>query len=201
MSDAFFFPLRTITERLDWREVFSLSSEGGPLPPIEVDLGCGDGEFLSQLAKSFPDRNFLGVERLKGRARKAARKLARAGLTNARVLRIESGYAVQWLFPPESVAAAHILFPDPWPKRRHWRRRLMKAELVAALHRALVPCGEVHFATDSEEYFCQTLPLFGPGWLRVEPLQRRGQEWRTEFERAYASAGKPIHRARWVKQQ
>src|SRR5260221_1481703 len=93
---------QSIIERLVWADVFAKPQ------PIEVDLGCGDGTFLVQIARTFPERNFLGVERLKGRALKTARKIERAGLTKARVLRIESRYSVEYLFPVASVAAYDI---------------------------------------------------------------------------------------------
>lgn len=185
---------RSIVERLDWREVFPKEQ------PIEVDLGCGDGSFLVQIAKAHPDRNFLGVERLKGRALKTARKIERAGLTNARVLRIESSYAVEWLFPPSSVAAVHILFPDPWPKRRHWSRRLMQVGFIAALQKCLVPGGEVHFTTDHKDYFEEVPPRFeGDSWRRVDPVTRVGEEWRTDFELEFEKEQRAIWRARWMK--
>ncbi|MGH7936376.1 MAG: tRNA (guanine(46)-N(7))-methyltransferase TrmB, partial [Chthoniobacterales bacterium] len=109
--------------------------------PLEVDLGCGDGTFLVALAAKFPERNFLGVERLLGRVRSACGKAARAKLPNVRVLRIESSYAVEYLLPPASVAVGHLLFPDPWPKKRHHRRRIVTAGFIAAIHRVLKPRG------------------------------------------------------------
>ncbi len=95
--------------------------------PLEVDLGCGDGRFLVALAERFPERNFLGIEKLAGRVEAACRKGARRGLPNVRVLRIETSYAIQYLLPPASVEVVHLLFPDPWPKERHQRRRIVTA--------------------------------------------------------------------------
>src|SRR5438105_2896780 len=82
--------------------------------PLEVDLGCGDGAFLVALAEGNPERNFLGIERLAGRTSSARKKIARLGLTNARVLRSETSYVVRHLLPPDSAAVFHLLFPDPW---------------------------------------------------------------------------------------
>jgi tRNA (guanine-N7-)-methyltransferase len=187
-------PLRSVVERLVWDEIFPEHQ------PIEVDLGCGDGSFLAQAAKSSPHRNFLGVERLLGRARKAARKLERAGLTNARVLRIENSYAVQWLFPKATISAYHILFPDPWPKRRHWPRRLLTADFAAALHQSLAARGEVHLATDHESYFTEMLRAFAEEyWQRMDPVVHDTEEWRTDFEREFVKAKRPIFRARFLK--
>src|SRR6059058_3143531 len=106
-------------QKLDWGAVFER------VQPLEVELGSGDGSFLVNYAKLHPERNFLGVERLLGRLRKLNRKGLRAGLTNLRGLRIESAYLVEYLLAPGSVSALHIYFPDPWPKRKHRKNRLI----------------------------------------------------------------------------
>lgn len=121
--------------------------------PLEVDLGCGDGSFLLAMAGHFPDRNFLGVERLLGRVRKVCRRAARAGLDNLKVLRLESRYTVEWLLGPASVSRLHLLCPDPWPKARHHRRRLIQPEFLEAVEQVLEPGGEFLFKTDHDGYF------------------------------------------------
>lgn len=121
--------------------------------PLEVDLGCGDGSFLMEMARHHPERDFLGVERLLGRVRKVCRKVSRRGLENARVLRLESRYVVEWLLPEASVSRLHVMCPDPWPKVRHHRRRLVQREFLDAVRRVLLPGGEFLFMTDHEEYF------------------------------------------------
>src|SRR6478609_7727027 len=105
--------------------------------PIHVDLGCGDGSFLASLASDNPGGNFLGIERLLGRVRTACRKVERAGLANARVLRFEISYAVQYLVPANSITTFHLMFPDPWPKRRHASRRVISESLLDSLNRGL----------------------------------------------------------------
>jgi len=135
------------TDKLDFSEVF-------PRPaPVEVDLGCGDGTFLAAIAEKNPMHNFLGIERLLGRVHRACRKIA--GLKNARVLRLDANDAVTKLLPATSVTAFHLLFPDPWPKRRHHRRRTFTPEFLAAIARALVPGGLFHISTDHPDYFQQ----------------------------------------------
>lgn len=121
--------------------------------PVEIDIGCGDGSFLTALAADHPGRNFLGIERLPGRVRGVCRKIALRNLENARVLRVESAYAVRYLLPPESIAAFHLMFPDPWPKRRHQGRRIANEEFLRAIYRALAPGAFLHVATDQRAYF------------------------------------------------
>src|SRR5215467_9387012 len=86
---------------------------------LHVDLGCGDGSFLCEMAQQFPKKNFLGIERLTKRVEKVRRKAEE--IENVRVLRADTVFAVRYLLPENSVEAFYLLFPDPWPKRRHQR--------------------------------------------------------------------------------
>src|SRR5438105_2378990 len=141
------FVLSSIIEPLDLTRLF------GRVAPVEVDLGCGDGTFLVALAAQNPDRNFLGTERLLGRVRSVCRRIARLNLENVRVIRMESSYAVARLLPPSAISAFHVLFPDPWPKRRHHRRRLFTTEFLDAIDCSLERNGLLHLATDDTDYF------------------------------------------------
>lgn len=128
---------------------------------LEIEIGAGDGSFLVAYAKAHPDINLIGLERLLGRLRKIDRKARRAGLENVRLLRLEAAYFVQYMVPPASVRAFHIYFPDPWPKRRHWKNRLINLGFTQLLHRALAPSGVVHLRTDDQPYFTQMIEVFG----------------------------------------
>lgn len=165
--------------------------------PIEIDLGSGDGAFLIAMAQRHPDRNFLGVERLLGRVRGTCELAVQRDLGNLRVLRIESGYALRYLIPPGSAAVIHLMFPDPWPKRRHWSRRLFNAEFLRLVHTALEPGGELRLKTDHDGYFAQMQKVFraDPGFRQLEwpddpdyPI--------SDFERKFLRRGLPIYRAR-----
>ena len=140
---------QSLTRPLNWDEVFPHRA------PIEIDLGCGDGAFLIAMARANPGHNFFGIERLLGRVSKVCRKVAREDLKNARVLRLEVARALSNLLPPYSIAAFHLLFPDPWPKRRHHRRRAFTTEFLSYIHRALIDGGLFHIATDHADYFHQ----------------------------------------------
>ncbi|MCX7868677.1 MAG: methyltransferase domain-containing protein, partial [Terrimicrobiaceae bacterium] len=120
-------------------------------PPLVLDLGCHRGHFLAALASERPDLHVLGVERLEERVERTRRKIQRLGLLNAAVLRAEIGQFVAGL-PPESVSQAHILFPDPWPKRRHASRRLLNHAFIESLERAIQPGGALRILTDHAEY-------------------------------------------------
>ncbi len=167
--------------------------------PVEVDLGCGDGRFLTAMAGRHPDRNFLGIERLVGRIRSACGKAARAQLPNVRVLLIESAYAVEYLLPPASIDVLHLLFPDPWPKKRHHRRRLVSSDFLAAAHRALAPAGRLRIATDQVDYFQAIRQLAAASEFRDEVDYGTDNFPLTTFEKHFVAAGAPIYRLRLRK--
>ena len=137
----------SFVNRLDLRSVFRRNA------PLHVDLGCGDGSFLAALAQRNSHCNFLGLERLAGPVRSTSRKIA--GLGNARVMQVETSYAVRYLLPAQSVEVFYLLFPDPWPKRRHHRRRLVNDEFLLSIADALTDHGVLHLATDHRDYFEQ----------------------------------------------
>lgn len=169
--------------------------------PAELDLGCGDGGFLLAMAARFPDRNFLGVERLLGRARGVARRAIRQNLQNVRILRLDSNYAVHWLLPPESFQRIHLLFPDPWPKKRHHRRRLFQPAFLRAIHHLLAPDGEFLFKTDHAGYFEQARAVVdSPRFLELLPWHPSDFFYpETDFERQWRGAGREIYKLRLRK--
>ena len=184
---------------------YFLKSEVGEIArhgkPLEVDLGCGDGSFLMGMAEKFPERDFLGVERLLGRVRKVCKKATRRGLENARVLRLESRYFIEWLCPEEAISRLHLLCPDPWPKVRHHRRRLVQVEFLEAVRRALVPGGEFLFMTDHEEYFHwveEKVAEFGK-FERLEWVEDSFFYPKTDFQQQWESEGKSMWRLRCRK--
>ena len=176
--------LRSIVEPLALAELF-------PKPqPLEVELGCGDASFLVEFARRNPERNFIGVERLLGRIQKLDRKGRRAGLANLRGVRIESSYFLQFLLPPHSAAALHVYFPDPWPKKKHRRHRLINEYFSALARAALVPAGAVYLRTDDADYFQQMTEVFAASleFQKIEtPMELA--ELTTDFERDFNSKG------------
>lgn len=194
------------TERAEWKpdDHFRVARLEEIFPrtdvPLELDLGCGDGSFLVEMARRHPERNFLGTERLLGRVEKVARKIARAHLQNVRILRLESHYTVRWLLPAECASIAYILHPDPWPKRHHHDRRLIQIDFMEAAHKVLVPGGELRVKTDDKPYF----QWMGKVFVRCPQFERlewgEPEDWpKTDFEQDFLAKGMPIYRARLRK--
>jgi tRNA (guanine-N7-)-methyltransferase len=176
--------LTSIIERLDLTTLFST------IQPLEVELGSGDGSFLVNYARLHPERNFLGVERLLGRLRKLDRKARRAGLTNLRGVRIESAYFLEYLLPRQSVTALHVYFPDPWPKRKHRKNRLINARFTEISRQTLAPNGTVYLRTDDADYFNQMTTVFGAN-AAFQPVETPSELSAviTDFERNFHARG------------
>lgn len=169
--------------------------------PLEIDLGCGDGSFLIAMAKQYPERNFLGVERLLGRVKKVAKKIKREGLTNVRVLRLDTKYLVEWMLQPSSVYRMHLLCPDPWPKKRHHKNRFFQVKYLEIIHRALEADGEFLFKTDHDEYYEWALEEL----TKEHPLEELSWDEesffypKTDFQRLWESQGKSLKAIRLKK--
>jgi tRNA (guanine-N7-)-methyltransferase len=176
--------LRTILEPLPPSEIFPQAQ------PLEVELGCGDASFLVEYARRKPETNFIGVERLLGRINKLDHKGRRAGLTNLRGVRIESSYFLQFLLPPRSASALHIYFPDPWPKKKHSKHRLIGGSFPTLARAALVPGGTVYLRTDDVDYFRQMMEVFAANReFQNTETPAELAEITTDFEREFNLKG------------
>jgi tRNA (guanine-N7-)-methyltransferase len=172
-----------------------------PSRPLEIDLGCGDGGFLIELAAHHPERDFLGIERLLGRVRKVVRRAARLESANVKILRIEIAYAVEYLLPEAGASRIHLLFPDPWPKLRHHKNRLVTAGFCAAVDRILESGGEWLMKTDDVEYFDEARRAVAASGRFAEAAWPEDAFFypRTDFENQWLAAGRSVRRVRWRK--
>jgi tRNA (guanine-N7-)-methyltransferase len=161
--------------------------------PLHVDLGCAEASFLLELAKRHPERNFLGIERQAGRVAKACGRAGRSQVQNFRILHLETSYAVRYLLPEKSVETFYLLFPDPWPKRRHQKRRVVSPDFLQSIHHALASNGVFQIATDQQDYFLQIQNLARD--LQFEQIEFDGETLpTTRFERIFQQQDAPIYR-------
>ena len=167
--------------------------------PLEVEVGCGKGRFLTARAAAHPEADFLGIERMLGRVHSFDEKCRRLAIVNAHVLRLEALYTFWYLLPAHGVRTVYVFFPDPWPKKKHHSHRLFGPLFLKALWKRLATGGRIEFATDHEEYFRFVSEECFPAstaFRRVEPMARGPEAW-TEFETRFRGQGLPIFSAAW----
>ncbi len=172
---------------------------------VEVEVGSGKGLFLRSAAAANPEINYLGIEVAQKYARFAAAGLARRELGNAVVVAGDGVRIFAERLPDKAARAVHVYFPDPWWKKRHQRRRVMRESFVRDIERVLEPGGTLHFWTDVEEYFHTTLALLAeqtrlegpfdvPELIPVDDL-----DYRTHFERRMRLHGEAVYRSEFRK--
>ncbi len=190
-----------VSAPFEWRELFPVEQ------PVEVEIGIGKGRFLLAAAEKRPQINHLGVEWANKYLRFAESRAQRRRLDNIRFVRVDAREMMPSI-PDRSVQTFYVFYPDPWPKKRHHKRRFLRADVAAELSRVLVDGGKLHVATDHREYWEALQPVFdehadferqaafgGPEFPSTEgePL--------THFEIKYAVEERDRHRASWVRRK
>ena len=170
----------------------------GRRAPVVLDIGFGDGSALLTLAANHPDRDYLGVEVHEPGIGHLLLQLERAGLGNVRIIAHDAVEVVRYMLPPAQVDAVNLFFPDPWPKKRHHKRRIVQPGFVQDVARVLKPRGTFHIATDWADYAehvavvmadCAQFDALSPGQASSEPLFDRPT---TKFERRGIALGHRI---------
>jgi tRNA (guanine-N7-)-methyltransferase len=192
---------QNLTGLVDFCDIF------GRRAKVHIEVGSGKGTFLLNQAKCRPDDNFMGIEWANRYYRFAVDRIGRWNLTNVRIIRTDAAIFIAENVPDTSVDCFHIYFPDPWPKKRHHKRRFFNPANVEHLIRCLKTEGTIRVATDYAEYFEQIkevlsacadrleqidfLPADGAQILQTEGGQVR--EWvGSNFERKYLKENRPI---------
>lgn len=184
---------------IDFRAMF------GDDRPIEMEIGTGKGGFLLNRARALPDRGFLGIEWANKICRYAADRMVRWGVTNVRLMRADAKHLVTHHLRPECLTILHIYHPDPWPKKRHHKRRLIQPDFIAAAANALVPDGRIAIQTDHADYFEQIRQMLAGEPRLVEvpfDVPEAGvQEGRvsTNYEIKYLREGREIYQLAVMK--
>lgn len=169
--------------------------------PVEMEIGIGKGRFLLAQAEARPEVNFLGIEWSLKYLRVARDRARRRGLANIRLFRADARHVLAALLRDRSLARVHVYCPDPWPKKRHHKRRLFSRDVVPHIERILAPGGYLNVSTDFSEYFAAIVAVVAER-TRLEraadpvyPIE--GQAGKTNYEVKYLAAGRAIHRATW----
>jgi len=181
-------------DRVDFARVFGRDG------PLHIEVGAGKGTFLLNQAKTHSDINFLGIEWARKYYRYTVDRIGRWGLTNVRIIRTEAASFIAEFVPDDSVECFHIYFPDPWPKKRHHKRRFLSPANLEQLLRCLNTGGQLRIATDHAEYFevIEELIANWPDKLeRIEFAPAAGAEpgeiTGTNYERKYVKDKREIH--------
>lgn len=188
-----------IDSRPDWEEVFGNSN------PLNLEVGFGVGNFLIEMGIREPDENFIGMDFYHRGIRKIISRIDKYEVNNTRVVYGDAKEKIPLLFNDEEVNRVYINFPDPWPKKRHHKRRLIKPDFVRTLAKKLKPGGEIHIATDYKSYALEILEFF-----EEEPtLKNKGDAGtflpqkegipKTKYEKKFIDAGERIFYLEFVK--
>jgi tRNA (guanine-N7-)-methyltransferase len=164
--------------------------QGEASPPLEIDIGCHKGRFLVEMARRFPLANFLGVERQRDRVLKAKKKITLEGLNNAEVFHGEAREVLSCL-PGACADCVHVLFPDPWPKRRHKIRRMVDHDFLVEVARLLKTRGRLRLVTDDPDY-ARAMELHVTSIARYRRIASEPRDYPpTEFQLKFGAVSRP----------
>jgi tRNA (guanine-N7-)-methyltransferase len=196
LNDYFSVSLRSedLDGKIDFTSVF------GRQAPVHVEIGTGKATFLLNQARAEPGLNFLGIERARKYYRYAVDRIGRWGLKNVRIIRTDAAHFLVESVPDNCIGCFHVYFPDPWPKRRHHKRRFFNPGNLEQLLRCLRPTGKIKIVTDHGEYFEEIQMLLSAYSTRLEKTDfipaagaDRGEWVGTNFERKYLQQSRPIY--------
>ena len=160
--------------------------------PLVLEIGSGMGETTAEIAKAHPEVDFVAVEVHGPGVGSLLNRIHGENIQNLRVVRHDAVEVLRDMFADGSLAAIHLFFPDPWPKKRHHKRRLVQPEFVALLEKKLAPGGTVHLATDWPDYAEQIESVFSDGSLFTREEKGLFARPRTKFEARGRRLGHPI---------
>jgi tRNA (guanine-N7-)-methyltransferase len=193
IDSPLFIPPGELPEPAGWRDVFGNDN------PVALEIGCGTGDFVAHMAQSHPGWNFIALDYYNKGCLKTCRRLDELGLANVRVLRMEAVQFITEALAPSSLAAVFINCPDPWPKKRHRKRRLVQRPFVEFLCSYLVPGGAFHFASDFDDYGVEVAAFMSrvegvENMLSPDPYRHDIPGYhRTRYMRKFMEQGKQIY--------
>jgi len=188
-------PRETGFIRLDFEELF------GNRNSVILEIGSGKGRFLIASATERPDLNFIGIEKSLHYYRVIRDRVGKRGLRNVRLINHDAFLILQKMIDDKSISEIHIYFPDPWPKRREQKRRIIRPEALTEMRRALVDGGSGIYVTDHREYFDTAAPLIAQFFRSETHIPGPSDPARTNYEAKYRAEGREIYEVRFWKTQ
>lgn len=192
-TSPYFFSEIPVSGKPDWSSIF------GNDHPLELEIGFGNGKFVAGMAQRKPETDFVGMEIYNEGIRKLLWQLEQKNaLPNVRVIKGEAMAMIPRLFEKESFSAVYVNFPDPWPKKRHRRRRLVQEPFVKLMVEYLKPGGVIHLATDFEDYGPQMMEVFSasPDFENLAGegnyMEKDPDRITTKYEERFLKLGQPI---------
>ncbi len=166
---------------------------------VVVEIGSGKGRFLIASATEQPDVNFIGIEKSLHYHRVITSRVSKRGLRNVRLINHDAFLVLQKMFADKSVSEVHIYFPDPWPRRREQKRRIIRPEALTEMRRVLVDGGSGIYVTDHREYFEAAAPLIAQFFRSEARVPGPDDAPRTNYEAKYRAEGREIYEVRFWK--
>lgn len=198
MTDLINIETVGIDPRISGLGPIDFASEFANSHPVVLEIGSGKGRFLLDTAREHPEWNFVGIEKSLHYYRIIARRLSQAGLLNARIINHDAFPVLQKMVAAESIDEVHIYFPDPWPRPRERKRRMIRSEVAHELARVMKKGGRGLFVTDHKEYFEKAVPVL-KGTFEVTPGMASDHPPRTHYEAKYREEGRMIYEAEFVR--
>jgi len=180
-------------------ELLDLYALFGNAHPVIVEIGSGKGRFLISTAIERPDLNVIGIEKSLHYHRLIRDRVAKRGITNVRLINHDAFLVLQKMLPAASISEIHIYFPDPWPRTRQQKRRIIRPEALVEMKRVLVDGGSGIYVTDHREYFEAAAPFVEAAFRAERRIPGPDDPPRTNYEAKYRAEGRPIYEIRFWK--
>jgi tRNA (guanine-N7-)-methyltransferase len=195
VTDIAINPRETGFLRLDLNQLFGNSN------PVILEIGSGKGRFLISSAMERPDRNYIGVEKSLHYHRVLRERVAKRGLTNVRLINHDAHLVMRDMFPDASIEEVHIYFPDPWPRKREQKRRIIRPEVLTEIRRILAPGGSGIYVTDHQSYYEAAAPVIASVFRSEARHPGPDDPPRTNYEAKYRAEGREIYEVRFWKDE
>jgi len=191
MTDFTINPRDTGFHRLDLAALFGNDHE------VILEIGSGKGRFLINTALERPDVNIIGIEKSLHYHRVIKERIAKRGITNIRLINHDAFLVVRDMLPDASLSEIHIYFPDPWPRKKEQKRRIIRPEVLKEFRRVLKDGGVGIYVTDHKDYFEAAAPLIEAEFRAERRVPGPDDAPRTNYEAKYRAEGRPIYEVRF----